>query len=213
MKARIVCLANSYKEGGRCVAGIELNQDNELLCDKKWIRPVCRTQHGEIPIHLVFSIKPLDIIEFEITEDASIGFQTENVLFNTKSIRKAGVFDHSKLESLCCNNPHPQTLFGNKGKAVSADGVHLLKSSLIFISTLNFEIIERQYEDKSHPQIRLKFDYHSASYDLPITDPIFLDKYKQNNQLLKGIEKLYLVVSLGILHEGWHYKLVASVLY
>lgn len=211
MKTTIICLANSYKEGGRCVAGIELNQHFEIPFDKKWIRPICRTQHDEIPHYLVANIKPLDIIEFEVTEHASKGFQSENVYFSTTSLKKVGSFDRSKLPLLCSHN-YP-TLFGNKGKAVSEKDIHLLNSSLILISTSNFKVIQRQYEDKPHPQIRLNFEYYANSYDLPITDPIFLDKFKVNNQLLDEYKNIYLVISLGILHEGWHYKLVASILY
>lgn len=210
-KTRIVCLANSYKEGGRCVAGIELGPDNEIPCVKKWIRPVCRTQHDEIPICLVQHIKPMDIIEFEITGDASKGYQSENVYFDTNSIKKIDFLDNSKLPFLCCNSP--QSLFGNRGKAVSEEHISELKSSLILISVSLFEVTERLYENKSHPQIRFKFDYNYNQYELPITDPIFLERYKSNKQLLKDIELVYLVISVGILHEGWHYKLVASVLY
>ena len=211
MKTRIVCLANSYKEGGRCVAGIELNKNKELLCEKKWIRPICKTMYGEIPTLLVKHIKPLDIIKFKITGNASDGFQSENVLFDRKSLSRVGIFDKLQLSELC--DQQPPVLFGNKGKAVSEEGISQLNSSLIIIPATVFEIYERKYEDKSNLQVRIKFDYNSDEYDLPVTDPIFLDNYKNNKQILSEIQKLYLVVSLGILHEGWHYKLVATILY
>lgn len=211
MKTRIVCLANSYKEGGRCIAGIELNKNNELPHDLKWIRPVCNTLHGEIPTMLVQHIKPLDILKFKIIANASEGFQSENVLFDKKSLKRIGSFDHSKLPDLCFY--HSPFLFESKGKAISEEGIGQLEHSLILISTSVFEIIERKYEEKLNSQIRIKFDYNSNEYDLPVTDPLFLDKYKNNKDLLLGIPLLYLVVSLGILHEGWHYKLVASILH
>lgn len=211
MKTRIVCLANSYKEGGRCVAGIELNKNNEMLPDIKWIRPVCKTMHGEISTMLVQHIKPLDIIKFKITENASDGFQSENVLFDKKSLRRVGVFDKSKISELCIHNL--PLLFVNKGKAVPEESIGQLNHSLIFIPTTKFEIIERKYEDKLNSQIRIKFDYNQTEYDLPVTDPIFLDKYKKDHLLLSKIQMVYLTVSLGILHEGWHFKLVACILF
>jgi hypothetical protein len=211
MKTRIVCLANSYKEGGRCIAGIELNKNNELPHDLKWIRPICDTLHGELPTMLVQHIKPLDILKFKIIANASEGFQSENVLFDKKSLKRIGTFDNSRLPDLCFS--HPPLLFGSKGKAISEEGIGQLDHSLILISTPVFEIIERNYEEKSNSQTRIKFDYNSNEYDLPVTDPLFLDKYKNNKHVLSGIPLLYLVVSLGILHEGWHYKLVACILY
>lgn len=56
MIARFVCLANSYKEGGMCLAGFELDvNNNPILINNhpKWLRPICKTNHGEIPKHLV----------------------------------------------------------------------------------------------------------------------------------------------------------------
>ena len=211
MKTRIVCLANSYKEGGRCIAGIELNKNNELPHDLKWIRPVCNTLHGEIPTMLVQHIKPLDILKFKIIANASEGFQSENVLFDKKSLKRIGSIDISKLSDLCFyRSPF---LFESKGKAISEECIGQLEHSLILISTSVFEIIERKYEEKLNSQIRIKFDYNSNEYDLPVTDPLFLDKYKNDKHVLSGIPLIYLVVSLGILHEGWHYKLVASILF
>lgn len=39
--ARIVCLANSFKKGGRCVAGIDLETG-------RWMRPIGRGDEGAI---------------------------------------------------------------------------------------------------------------------------------------------------------------------
>ena len=41
---RMVCLANSRKLNGRCVAGIELVGDRRI----GWIRPVSDREHGEV---------------------------------------------------------------------------------------------------------------------------------------------------------------------
>ena len=41
---RIVCLANSRKLNGRCVAGIELLGNRRV----GWIRPVSAREHGEV---------------------------------------------------------------------------------------------------------------------------------------------------------------------
>jgi hypothetical protein len=40
MPTRFVCLANSFKEGGRCLAGIELDNNNNPIIENghpKWI--------------------------------------------------------------------------------------------------------------------------------------------------------------------------------
>jgi len=41
MLTRFVCLANSFKEGGRCLAGIVLDNNNKPVIENalpKWIR-------------------------------------------------------------------------------------------------------------------------------------------------------------------------------
>jgi len=214
MKTRIVCLANSFKEGGRCVAGIELNQENEVIFKDsipKWIRPVCKTEHDEIPNYLVLNIKPLDIIEFEINEPAPKGFQSENVLFNENSLRVVGVYEKEQVNLLGINTRN--NLFGNNGKALTSESAELINYSLMLISVDTFEVFEVKYEDCEHPKIRLKFKYKTFYKDLPITDPIFLEKYKNDNTILNNVNQIFLVISLGILFEGWHSKLVACIIY
>src|SRR5438067_6228364 len=116
MLTRFLCLANSFKEGGRCLAGIELdNQNNPVFIDgrPKWIRPVCNTAHGEVPTHLVSHLHVLDIIELEVTGHPDKNYQSENATFLEKSIQKAGTFSKDKLMELC---EHQSTIFGNRGK-------------------------------------------------------------------------------------------------
>ena len=214
MKTRIVCLANSYKEGGRCVAGIEIDSNNDVVYKDfmpNWIRPVCKTTHGEIPIHLVSDVRPLDIFEFVITEPAPAGFQTENVLFDKASLKVVGVFEKEKVYTLGINNR--SNLFGNSGKALTPEMAENLNHSLMLISIGEFEILAVKYEDCEHPKFRLKFKYGFFDKDLSITDPIFLEKYKHDRNILKDINQIYAVLSVGILFEGWHSKLVACILY
>ena len=84
MLVRFVCLANSYKEGGRCVAGIMLDRFNNPIIENDlptWIRPVSNTGHGEIHKELVSHIHLLDILETEISEFVDAGYQSENAIF------------------------------------------------------------------------------------------------------------------------------------
>ncbi len=211
MSTRIVCLANSYKEGGRCIAGVKLNEQNLPETPLKWIRPVYPTPNGEVPTARVQHIRPLDIIEFEKTADAPKDFQTENVLFNEESLQVVGRFPIDRLDDVCDQKQF--LLFGNKAKAVKQNETAKLKHSLTMVYATHFKILEHQYEERIHPQIRLRFGFDIFSYDLPVTDPPFLADYQKNKNLLTDVKKLYLTLSLGRLHEGWHHKLVACMLW
>lgn len=214
MPTHFICLANSLKEGGRCIAGIILDKDNHpVLIDgrPKWIRPVCNTEHGEIPIHIAIPFDLMDIIEVDILEPQPVGYQSENVSFNQNTIQKIGTFNLVELANLCDHRP---AIFGNRGKAVSHESIGDLNHSLVLIHVNHFNVFTKTQSDRpGKPQTRISFDYNGANYDLPITDPIFRDHFALNKNILSGIPQVYLCVSLGIMWEGWYYKLVAGIIY
>jgi len=95
MKRYFICLANSKKYSGRCVAGIELltRQGRGPRYDIKhigkrpaWIRPISGDEFGQIDDDLVAHINLLDIVEIESLRDYPEGYQSENVLFAANSM-------------------------------------------------------------------------------------------------------------------------------
>lgn len=212
MPTRLVCLANSFKEGGRCLAGIELdNQNNPVIVNgrPKWLRPVCNTEHGEVPNEIAEPFKILNIIELEITGNQPKSCQTENVTFKENSIKVIGNFERNQLENLCDSM---DLIFGNKGKAVSEEKISTLNHSLLLVSVTKFEVIQKIYDDRpDRPQTRLVFTYNGNRYDFPVTDPVFLNRYQKNPDVLENINQIYLSLSLGLEHEEWYYKLVAGI--
>ena len=214
MPTRFVCLANSFKEGGRCLAGIELDAENNPRIANghpKWIRPICNTPHGEVHTHLVSHINILDIIEVEITNyPETNNYQSENAYFRENSIRVIGNFKSNELDILCDNQ---NLIFGNRGKAVSEEAIRNTSFSLMFIKTEAFEVIEKTYEDNPNKtQIRLVFNYKGNQYDFPVTDPVFLHHYQTAPDFLEDFDQLYVSLSLGIEWKGWYYKLVAGII-
>jgi hypothetical protein len=213
MQIHFVCLANSYKEGGRCLAGIILENGSPVMQNgkPKWIRPVSQTAHGEVPSHLVSHINLLDVVKIEIISSVPDGYQSENVLFDTNSITITDKFPVIDIISLC-DNSHT-TLFGNKGGAVTPENAALLSTSLRMIKVVNFNVVEKKYEDNPNPKLRLSFTFSGVSYEIPITDPAFLSAYKLNKDLISNSSDVFSVISLGVLHQNWHSKLVAGIFY
>jgi hypothetical protein len=58
----------------------------------------------------------------------------------------------------------------------------------------------------------LAFAHNVNSYDFPITDPVFLQRYQNNHNLLTNVNQLYLSLSLGVVWNDWYYKLVAGII-
>jgi hypothetical protein len=211
MKSSFVCLANSFKEGGRCIAGIELSNGSPVIQQgkPKWIRPVSNNGHGEVPTSMVSHINILDIVEIDILENAAEGFQTENVLFEPTSLRIIGKYPLDDLLNLC--NTILYNLFGNRGGAVTPDSAINLTYSLVMIQPIDPEIVEKNFEGATNPKIRLAFKFNGNRYELPITDPIFLNQYRNSKNILADKE-VFLCLSLGVVHENWHSKLVAGII-
>lgn len=214
MPIRFVCLANSYKEGGRCVAGIMLDANNKPIFQgglPKWIRPISDREHGEIHEEVVSHIHLLDIVEIEVVGYVGKGYQSENATFQEDSIRITGTFGSEGLHDLCEERP---LLFGNRGKAIHREKINLLHHSLTMVRATQFEVIEKiAGGDPYRKKIRLSFIYKGIQYDFPITDPVFRRNYQNNPNFINDITEMLLTLSVGVpLEEEWYYKLVAGMI-
>lgn len=215
MKTTFICLANSYKEGGRCVAGIECHNYIPLWNENdkpRWVRPVSAdTPHGEIDSRLSYKLKLLDIVEMEAFDPMPEGHQVENVLFNPNSLKTKGVFPLQNLDALC--DHYQPFLFGNASNAVTEEEAAQLTESLTLIKVTDFQfVIKTNPVNLDKPHVRLHFDFNEIRYNLPVTDPAFLREIQFDKDFLKNAPELYLCLSLGVLHEGLHYKLVAGII-
>ncbi|GHT21223.1 hypothetical protein AGMMS4957_09690 [Bacteroidia bacterium] len=212
-KVRFVCLANSFKEGGRCLAGVVLDSNNVPIFDNgviQWIRPISKSFHGKIDAALVENINLLDILEIDVLEYPNLdSYQSENAIFVEDSIQVIGKYDKNSLAAFYDSN---NLIFGNKGKAIHPDNIASHKHSLMFIKTTDFEVFQKKYENNPNSKIRLRFTYKENLYDLPVTDPVFLKKYQTNPDFMKDYNQMDLALSIGVEHEGWYNKLVVGII-
>ncbi|KAF0120166.1 MAG: hypothetical protein FD151_1743, partial [bacterium] len=137
------------------------------------------------------------------------GYQSENATFKPDSIKKIGKISLSEENLDRFIDMDQYNLFGNKGKAVSEDVIDSVENSLTLIKVTDFQVNRKD----SDGQLRIDFVFNHNRYDLPITDIDFIQRYNENETLLKNTNCLYLAISLGIFHNGWHSKLIAGVLY
>lgn len=209
---RIVCLANSYKNGGRCLAGIEVEMIGNNVSvvtnngNPRWIRPVGSDSSVGIPECEVGYFRPMDILEVDMISSNPTGAHNENILY--RSIKKVSNLSKTNNNlSHLCDRTH-SLIFGNRGKAVPCDKFDDIGYSLMMIKPENprFYITEN-YTGKQ--QSRVAFSYKGNNYDLVITDVDFL-----NNPLEGSFNtgEFYLTLSLGVCCDGWHFKLVSGVI-
>lgn len=215
MDKLILCLANSYKHGGRCIAGVEVELKDGILSIVKshygipsWIRPVSHSDTGEIPMSDARGINVLSVVKIHGVSYAGNGSHSEDYYYQSlETIQSLNPSDSFLKEYI--DSWHP-TIFGNRGRALTPEAFNQGNYSIMLIRTENAEIyLDTRYS----PKPRIRFVHNGNNYDFPITDPVFLDRLHYNTSLYHsnyGI--LYIVVSLGVVHDGWHSKLAATII-
>jgi len=185
----IVCLANSKKMSGRCIAG-------KIISENKWIRPVSdraneeiseeerRYENGQMP-------KLLDIVSIPVKEHKPILFQYENYLIDDGYYwEKKGSFNRGLNELL----DTPDDLWGTNSSSYQGEYDRFpedmgegYKESLYLIKPQLLEIIVRaEGEEFNNPKrkVRARFYYNGIEYIFPVTDPVIGRKYLSGKMAL-----------------------------
>lgn len=217
MEKFFICLANSYKHGGRCIAGIEVvpQSDGSLGIVRhddgrpRWIQPVSMSANGEIPNHLAESFKIFSLVKLTDVEPCPDNAHTEDVHCTRMEICPFELSPTKDFLNQLIDTQH-QAVFYFRGKSIPTTIIDRLDYSLMLIHSDN--ACAYCDEGRENSKYRMKFTYNGSNYDFPITDPVFLEQFKKSPDSYADLDGVYLVLSLGIAFEGFHYKLVATVL-
>lgn len=239
MKTKILVLASSTKHGGRCVAGrrwLGGTADSPQLGE--WIRPLGEGDRGAIrggKYRLYWTVgrsrleghpvKPGDLVEIDLEDDASQDFQRENRKMKSDAwinlVKKIPLTDRL----LKCVEEEPDGLWlPSRANETKSDRVPVTQleehstpsQSLFCIHPENLRIDpEKRRNDSSKVGYRANFRIKNQNYDLSITDP------EINRDLIDqpSLQNCRLVISLGTPFTlerdsvKYHFKLVAAVLY
>lgn len=219
-ECQIICLANSYKHGGRCVAGVRTD-------GKGWVRPISDAPDGTLNyrdyrLSNGTDVKVLDLVSISLTEPKPAKHQPENWLFEKqpwKLIARPAPSDVLKavanvlsVDSFLFKDTRdriPFKEFNEKPAASSLAIVH--PSKLEFCITQSFA---------GNKQLRAKFELAGRVFNLAVTDPVWKDRlsnkihgtYGRADVGIDNDTQVFLTISLGEPLDGFCYKLVAAVL-
>ena len=217
MDKYFVCLANSYKRGGRCLAGIEvvISHDDHWKIVKnpdgspRWIRPIDQTtEYGEVLEGEARFIPLLTVVKLSGVIPCPHEAHSEDV--NYGYMMPIGMIRNSrKILELFLDNQHSE-IFYTTDLAISPEIYAQGNYSLMLIHPER--ILFQEDPTKNRARYRLLFSYHEANYDFSITDPTFYELITKQPELVTSLSDVYLTLSIGLVYEGRHHKLIAGLI-
>lgn len=215
---RIVCLANSRKLHGHCIAGKEIQGERVL----GWIRPVsARVQEEVSDIERRYedgdSPRVLDIIDVPLLDPRPKGHQQENWLLDPNHRwRRVAHLQWEQLRHFA--DPVGQLWINNQSTArgisdqISVAQANEITNSLRLIAVQQLVLSVFNYYNKRRVQGR--FEYGGAEYWLWVTDPIYEEPYKAERDGDYGIGECWLTISLTepFMERNACYKVIAAII-
>lgn len=213
----VICLANSWKHGGRCVAGLRLDGGG-------WVRPVSREPDGVLQLwHYTLAAGGeaalLDVLQMRLTQPRPDPHHPENWLMDyglwTLVARPLPLSAREFLwESV---TPGP-TLLGDCDDRVTYASLEKrpASASLALVRPEGLQWQVRESPSSGKRQTRAAFCLGGVRYNLPLTDPLWLKRladkplgcYPEEN----AGTLLTISLSEPFARDGFCYKLVAAVI-
>jgi hypothetical protein len=233
LESRFLCLAVSRRDGGNCIAGIDIDSG-------KWIRPVNAKSHGALADHETIVLDsetkkhriltPLDILHLRLGRFVGDKVQPENWEMRPTADAKSYVV----LRRLCarqdidmliaCLNRNGPLLHSYDDRLKTDDPA--IKRGL----SRSLSIIQPEqlyWKVAPHPiypnrlKVQADFRFDNDPYCLVVTDPVWEERCRHvisgrhPHSAIAGdaIGKVLLTISLAELPlHGYHFKLVAGVI-
>ena len=234
----IVVLAKSYKQGGWCIAGREINLDlkaNTFDVSGGWVRPVSddNAHHGALlDMHCAFADgstpRIYDIVEVELQCPAPEIGQPENHSLTGKAWNRINDITPDAIHAFSEDVPDIwlEDQSNNYVTDVYAQFGNV-SSSLVIIRPSDFQIHLsnnlNEYTGEFKKETRGAFTYKGVRYtDISITDPA-IRKMLRNQYPAQGYPEIVTTLNAGdncylccSLAPAWggnnrHYKLIATV--
>lgn len=221
VKKSVVCLANSFRPGGSCVAGIEFDGENF----GQWIRPVSNRDDQAISVPEKTyedgtQLAMLDIVQMTFDKHKPEGHQTENwVISEGVRWKKLGKLNPAQIQP-AVGSPTTKlwgiagdTKYGLKDK-LPAFFANIAKNSLRLIQpeTAVVEVIRNDYTDKD--ALWVSFRWAGTKHKIKLTDPVQFARFNTGTGATHHLESPMLCISLAKVWEeqGTASKLVAGLI-
>lgn len=205
----MLVLANSRKNGGRCIAGIDLDT-------REWIRPVTTVYGAAIPISWQ---KLQDGNDLPILSSVRVklgnrhpldGYQSENFLLEWLDVKSAANAPDEIQEILTdvAQEPLWRSTYMN---SIPYEDAKLLDSSLRLILVEDLSLAQVKNPRTGRLVDTALFTDCGIEYALPMTDPVWAKSIDGTQSRRINVGEAYLTISLGEKYNDNVYKLVAAI--
>jgi hypothetical protein len=218
---RIVCLANSRKLHGRCIAGREWNDGRA----GRWIRPVSSREHQEVSEYERqyedgSDPRVLDVIDIPMVEPRPRSFQSENWLLDPEYYwERVGRLSWFDLPTLA--EPASRlwldgySTYHGRNDKIPLEIADSVEDSLklVYVDDLQLSVFKPgEAFGNTKRRVQGRFSHEGNGYRLWVTDPVYERQYLAKLDGTYPVGECFLTVSLGEPFGDAVYKLIATVI-
>ena len=200
----IVCLANSFRPGGSCVAGIEID-DGQF---QSWVRPISHRQNQAISDQEKTyadgtRLAMLDVVEISFDAHQPEHHQTENWLISEGvDWKKVGDATPDQMTGaiIPANTPlwrPTQSTYTGRNDQVSGEVAQSFDWSLALIQpeTANVDVSFNPFSDNK--EVWVSFMWAGTPHKIKLTDPIQFARFNTEVHDSHDLENPLLCISLA----------------
>lgn len=218
MKKEIIILTKSEKNGGYCVAGIDVKKNRFIRLVSEDSKSKYALKKGDITYDDDSEVQVLDIVNVVLKEKQGIWYQPENYIIDDE-------FWFEKIGQASCDDileylNEEEFIFYDTENSI-LDSELETEECIYTLTLIEPQIFKVRMHNNEYHKRRLKASifYNDKWYNnLIITDLEFIDKYydevKNSYDQSINLRNIIVTMSLGDVNpkDSKHYKLVASVI-
>ncbi|MHB1463251.1 MAG: dual OB domain-containing protein [Armatimonadota bacterium] len=203
--SRLLLLANSFKEGGRCLAGVNIETG-------VWERPVSPSAKGAWATDAVQHLKVFDLVEYSVSQTCATKHHPEDML-SLEPPRKIEHLNRKDIIGWCNHLREPDTgMLWGVGSSIPEEQIekHPLKHSLYAFVTGELCV----YNDATGTRWKCSFEAEGNLYYMSLTDCDAIQKLAAHKVSRCTIRSQVMVcVSITELYEKTcaYHKVVATI--
>ena len=216
----LICLANSYKLGARCLAGLRVDGGG-------WVRPVSDKEGGQLrygQYRLPDHSEPhlFDVIRVGLVRRQPQPHQPENWLVDESPwalLERPAALDRAPIVAAAVSRD--PAILGNQRRFVTEKQMRARPAadSLVLVQPADIRWRTEFSTHELRNTARVLFRLGGVPYDLPLTDPVYAGPLQRRAEGDYGSSDLgipedaivLLTISLGHPFNGICYKLVAAI--